>query len=148
MFINPKSFFTSWAVQFIWLLEGPPREEIFPAALWVQTQSQEGNSAPHPSLPAPACHGLPASAKRMGPYTWQQLGTTTTPLPAPFAEGILQCPADSCMQSVEYFPNKGREGEGCAWPTAGCQFTKPAHLQRFCLLSLLLSAQTPLEMEE
>lgn len=136
MFINPKSFFTSWAVQFIWLLEGPPREEIFPAALC--TRAHGADSKPRGEQRSPClspCSSLPwppTSAKRMGLYTWQWLGTTATPLPAPFAEGILQCPADSCIQQVQYFPNKGREGEGFASPAAGCQFTKLVHLQRFC----------------
>ena len=136
MFINPKSFFTSWAVQFSWLLAGPPREEIFPAALcrrapaadWKPRGDQRSPCpSPRSSLPRPCSR---CRAKGTVHSAW--LGTAATPLPAPSAEGVRQCPADSCTHSVEHFPNKGREGEGLAWPTAGCQLTKLAHLQRFC----------------
>lgn len=59
MSINPKSFFTSWAVWFIWLLEGPPMEEIFPAAL---TRAHGADSKPRGeqhSQCLPPCSRLP-----------------------------------------------------------------------------------------
>lgn len=124
-FINPKSFFTSWAVQFIWLLEGPPREEIFPAALsaqehTVQTQSQEGNAFPTPfSLLQPAMTSQPLP--REG-HTWHH----SHPSASTFCTGSPPVPCDSCPQPVEYFPNKGRKGGGLTGPTAGCQLPSPS----------------------
>lgn len=135
MFINPQSFFTSWAVQLMWLLEGPPREEIFPAALC--TGACGADSKPRREQRSP---GLSHRSSLSWPPglcqgDWTQ-GSALAPQP-PLCPHLLQrvilwSRADSGTQGEEYFPNKGREGEGSAWPTAGCRFTKHVHLQRFC----------------
>lgn len=98
MFINPKSFFTSWAVQFIWLLEGPPREEIFPAALCTRAHGADSKPRGEQRFPMPLSLLQPATASQPLPSERDcTLGCGLAPQP-PLCRHLLRRVFSSALQ--------------------------------------------------
>lgn len=117
-------------MQFIWLLEWPLREEIFPAALPAHGADSKPRGDAFP-VPFSLLQPLPREGD-----TLQHLCRGSPPVPW-----------DGCPQLVEYFPKQGEKEEvSLGQQLAVSSQTRPS--PTLLPLSLLLSAQTSPEREE